>query len=115
MTHKRLPQASLFPDAVASLRPGVEWTMSGDDVDNIIWHTEGVEPLTVAEVEAEVKRLEALEAAEVPRRARQEAYQSESDPLFFKWQRGEASEQEWLDKVAEIRLRYPTDEPAQTD
>lgn len=35
------------------------------------------------------------------------AYQAESDPIFFKWQRGEATEQEWLDKVAEIKTRYP--------
>ena len=44
--------------AVMSLRPGAEWTMSGDDVENIIWHTEGVAPLTKAEVDAEVARLE---------------------------------------------------------
>ena len=44
--------------AVMSLRPGAEWTMNGDDVENIIWHTEGVEPLTTAEVQAEVARLE---------------------------------------------------------
>ena len=44
--------------AVVSLRPGVEWTMNGDDVEGIIWHTEGVEPLTTAEVQAEVARLE---------------------------------------------------------
>lgn len=53
-----------FPQAVASLRPGVEWTMNGDDVENIIWHTPNVEPLTKAEVEAEVERLEAAAAAE---------------------------------------------------
>lgn len=35
------------------------------------------------------------------------AYQTESDPLFFKVQRGEATEREWLDKVAEIKARYP--------
>jgi hypothetical protein len=45
-------------EAVMSLRPGVEWTMNGDDVEGIIWHTEGVEPLTTAEVQAEVARLE---------------------------------------------------------
>jgi len=44
--------------AVMSLRPGVEWTMNGDDVEGIIWHTPDVEPLTSAEVEAEVARLE---------------------------------------------------------
>lgn len=45
-------------DAVMSLRPGAEWSMNGDDVEGIIWHTEGVEPLTSAEVQAEVARLE---------------------------------------------------------
>jgi len=44
--------------AVMSLRPGAEWTMNGDDVEGIIWHTEGLEPLTSAEVAAEVARLE---------------------------------------------------------
>jgi hypothetical protein len=39
--------------------------------------------------------------------ARAAAYRDEADPLFFKVQRGEAPEQEWLDKVAEIRARYP--------
>jgi len=48
--------------AVMSLRPGVEWTMDGEDVANITWHTEGAEPLTQAEVDAEVVRLESAEA-----------------------------------------------------
>ena len=48
--------------AVASLRPGVEWSMSGSDVAGITWHTPNVEPLTQAEVDAEMLRLEALAA-----------------------------------------------------
>jgi hypothetical protein len=51
-------------DAVMSLRPGVEWSMNGDDVEGIIWHTEGVQPLTAKEVAAEVKRLEKAAADE---------------------------------------------------
>ena len=39
--------------------------------------------------------------------ARALAYKNESDPIFFRWQRGEATEQEWLDKIEEIKLRYP--------
>jgi len=35
------------------------------------------------------------------------AYRHEADSLFFKWQRGEATEQEWLGKVQQIRERYP--------
>jgi hypothetical protein len=40
---------------------------------------------------------------------RAEAYRNESDPLFFKAQRGEATHEEWLDKVNEIKARYPKD------
>ena len=38
---------------------------------------------------------------------RKYAYTQESDPLFFKWQAGEGTEQEWLAKREEIRSRYP--------
>jgi hypothetical protein len=52
--------------AVMSLRPGAEWSMNGDDVEGITWHTEGVTPLTQAEVNAEIVRLEqvAIDAEE---------------------------------------------------
>lgn len=48
----------------------------------------------------EAKRIARIEAQ------RAEAYRNESDPLFFKSQRGEATHQEWLDKVVEIKTRY---------
>lgn len=35
------------------------------------------------------------------------AYRDEADPLFFKWQAGEATKEEWLAKRAEIRSRFP--------
>jgi hypothetical protein len=38
---------------------------------------------------------------------RQAAYTSEADPLFFKWQAGEGTEEEWKAKRQEIRDRYP--------
>ena len=57
-----------YAEAVASLRPNVEWTMTDNDVENIIWHTEGVQPLTRAEVEAEMARLEQAAAEEAARK-----------------------------------------------
>jgi hypothetical protein len=53
-----------------------------------------------------VTKLE-TEKAEQDRRS---AYIKEADPLFFKVQRGEALEQEWLDKIAEIKAKYPKPE-----
>jgi len=38
---------------------------------------------------------------------RQAAYTAEADPMFFKWQAGEATEAEWKAKRQEIRDRYP--------
>ena len=38
---------------------------------------------------------------------RQAAYTAEADPLFFKWQAGEGTEEEWKAKRQEIRNRYP--------
>lgn len=61
--------------------------------------------VTDASAEEIAERKErALQTAKNQRAA---AYRDEADPLFFKYQRGEASEQEWLDKVEEIRERFP--------
>jgi len=38
---------------------------------------------------------------------RKSAYLQESDPLFFKWQAGEATEEEWKAARDEIKQRYP--------
>jgi hypothetical protein len=42
---------------------------------------------------------------------RQQAYTAESDPLFFKAQRGEATMEEWQAKVTEIKARFPKELP----
>jgi hypothetical protein len=47
------------------------------------------------------------------RAAREADCIAEADPLFFKWQRGEATEQEWLNKIEEIRARHPYPEETQ--
>lgn len=37
---------------------------------------------------------------------RKAAYANESDPIYFKWQAGEASKEDWLAKREEIRQRH---------
>jgi hypothetical protein len=53
-------------------------------------------------------KLAAKKAAEAEAN-RKAAYIAEADPLFFKAQRGEATLQEWQDKIAEIKARFPKD------
>jgi hypothetical protein len=45
--------------------------------------------------------------AEEQEALRKAAYIAESDPLFFKYQRDEATKEEWLAKIEEIKARYP--------
>jgi hypothetical protein len=44
---------------------------------------------------------------EEAKRQRAAAYAAETDSLFFKSQRGETTLQEWQNKVAEIKARFP--------
>ena len=41
------------------------------------------------------------------RQRRQAAYQLEADPLFFQWQAGERSKEDWLQQREAIRMRFP--------
>ena len=43
--------------------------------------------------------------AEEIEQGRLAAYQAESDPIFFAWQRGETTKEAWLAKIEEIKLR----------
>lgn len=61
--------------AIQSLRPNAEFTMNGDDLNTIIWHTQGVTTPTPEEIAAEVTRLEAadIDAVQAKESARQSA------------------------------------------
>ena len=61
---------------------------------------------TKERVEQEAKEVE-LQQVENNRR---NAYRNEADPLYLKWQRGESTEQDWLDKIQEIKERFPKPE-----
>jgi cell division protein FtsN len=45
--------------------------------------------------------------AEQARQQRRKAYQLEADPIYFKWQRSDATVEQWTAKINEIRNRYP--------
>ena len=48
-----------IPHALASLRPGAEWTVVGKNLNDIIWHDDHQDRPTDSEIEAEVSRLTA--------------------------------------------------------
>lgn len=70
-----------------------------NDVWTQVWQVTDATPEEVAERTASYN--------EQQKQNRLLAYERESDPIFFKWQRGEGTQQEWLDKINEIKARYP--------
>ena len=91
-------------NALQSLRPGAEWVLRGDELE---WLDANQTQPTDAEIAAEVTRLQAELPNKLAKQNRAAAYATEADPLFFKAQRGEATEEEWLAKIEEIKTRYP--------
>jgi hypothetical protein len=83
-----------IPDFCADWPEAIEGCQIGGSYANGVF-------VPLPEPEPEPPTLEQQKAA------RAKAYVKEADPIFFKWQRGEATEQEWLDKIEEIKLRYP--------
>jgi hypothetical protein len=61
----------------------------------------------MAPIVVEYDRLMADEPRRQVEAQRQAAYAQTSDPLFFQWQRGDATEQEWLDAVDAVKLQFP--------
>jgi hypothetical protein len=68
---------------------GTEWVV----------HTKTQEEIAYEE------QVKAEQAAQQRDEQRRLDYQKEADPLFFKWQRGEGTQEAWLAKVAEIKAR----------
>jgi len=91
-------------EAIVSLVPGAQVVVIGEE---ITWIEPSEAPVTLEEIKAEQDRLQSLEPLRIAQESRASAYKSEADPLFFKAQRGEIEEQEWLNKVEEIRERFP--------
>lgn len=60
-----------------------------------------------AQVDAAAVIVAKEQAIEQVRRKRAAAYAAESDPLFFKAQRGEATMDDWRTAVASIQLSFP--------
>lgn len=85
---------------------GSQWTLNGDSYDGLTWLSDAPKP-TQAELDALWPATQTTVANQQADANRHNAYVAESDPLFFKAQRGEGSMADWEAKVAEIKARYP--------
>lgn len=77
--------------------------------DGVVWT--GIDPdrvyVDMAPLWEEYARLESQEPYKLVEQRRLEAYEQQSDPIFFKWQRGDATEAEWREAVAKVKAENP--------
>jgi len=96
-------------DYVAVLQtnyPGAQWSLSGNDYATLEWYDDTPKP-TQAELDAAWPQVEYQRQVAAVENARRADYEATSDPLFFEWQRGDGTEQAWLDAVAAVKAAHP--------
>jgi hypothetical protein len=98
MSDERLTEWGMYPVSPTEY-PQVDYTKNVDEGQPVLIGNAWTQIWLVSD-----KPQTEIDVIETSLRA--DAYRNESDPLFFKAQRGEIEQQVWLDKVAEIKNRY---------
>lgn len=88
-------------------QPQIDYTKKLTEVTPILEDGKWVQAWSVTDVSEEEIAQQQADIINITKQQRANAYRTESDPLFFKAQRGEVTMEEWLAKVAEIKARYP--------
>ena len=86
--------------------PGAQWSLSDNDYSTLEWYDDTPKP-TQAELDAAWPTVEYDNQVATVDAARRADYEAISDPLFFEWQRGDGTEQAWLDAVAAVKAANP--------
>ena len=98
MTDYAAVLTAIYPDAL--------WTLEGDNYDGLTWLSDTPKP-TQAELDAAWPQVDYDRQVAAVEEARRADYEAQSDPLFFEWQRGDGTEQAWLDAVAAVKAAHP--------
>ena len=92
-------------EALLSLRPGAQWSLSGDTYEGLNWFDENeLSPPTEEEVQAEVKRLQAEYEYNQYQRDRASEYPSIQDQLDALYHQGYDG---WKASIDEVKNKYP--------
>jgi len=85
---------------------GTEWVLRGEEYAGLEWFDNSPKP-TEAELQALWPEVQHESAHQQVEEARAQAYRETADPIFFQYQRGDATEQEWLDAVQAVKDAHP--------
>lgn len=85
---------------------GSQWAIDGNDYATLQWFSETPKP-TQAELDAQWPQVDYANQVTAVETARRLAYETQSDGLFFEWQRGDGTEAAWRAAVAAVKAANP--------
>lgn len=91
--------------------PGKLWGLVDNDYSTLDWEDDTPKP-TLAKLQKLWPGVKAEMEKESAEHARRRDYELKADPIFFQYQRGEATKQEWLDAVQAVKDAHPYPEEA---
>ena len=86
--------------------PGAQWALNGDTYDGLEWLDSSAKP-SQTELDAAWPAVQYANQCAAVEQARLADYEKTSDPLFFKWQRGDATQEQWLAAVQAVKDAHP--------
>ena len=95
-----------IPTILTKRYEGSEWTLNGDSYSGLTWLSESPKP-TAEELQAEWAQVEYETAYAQVEADRKGAYRATTDAIFFEFQRGDMTEQDWLDAVEAVKVAHP--------
>jgi hypothetical protein len=94
--------------AILSLRPGAEWSLTGDSYDGLVWFDENeLPPPTEEEINREIERLQLEYERNQYQRDRAKEYPSIVDQLDTLYHQGYDG---WKEMIGEVKNKYPKPE-----
>ena len=99
-----------IPDALMSLCPGAEWTLSGEGVEGLSWYSEDVEQPTPAQIYVEIERLQAEHNSLEYQRLRAPEYPPIEDYLDGVVKGDQAQIDAYIAACQAVKEKYPKPE-----
>jgi hypothetical protein len=85
---------------------GTQWSLEGETYDGLNWLDSSPKP-TQAELDAQWTTVQYDKQYAQVEQNRRIQYETQSDGVFFAWQRGDATELEWREAVAKVKAQNP--------
>lgn len=98
----------MISDAILSLAPGAQWSMTDEDYSTLDWHVDNIiQKPSWEEVTAEVEKLKAIAASKEYQRQRAAEYPSFADQFDILYHGGYDA---WRAAVDAVKTKYPKPE-----